>query len=349
MRNKKIFKRKFYELTGSVHIHTEYSHDSTTSLKKILGYAHKYGIDFITVNDHFTKEAENDPVLKKEKKVKCLVGIEVNDKDLINHYLVFGSDDTKKRDTADEYVRFYKEEGAVGFIAHPIDERKNYSIKDYPWTATHLTEFDGIEIWNYVSSWLRNLNPKKNGLFWVLFQNLIIKRPPRKNIEFWDNYINRGFKKAAIGSIDAHTHTLKILGKKISILTHKSLMKSIRTNVLIPRENGVTNNSILQAMKKGNSYIINYKLGRPYDFYAGVTDSKNVKAIFGEEIEFNKDLKFYYKLPSICNVFLYRNGKLYKKDKEEKGYFNLDKPGAYRLEIEKYHFGWIYTNNIYIK
>ena len=126
------------------------------------------------------------------------------------------------------------------------------------------------------------------------------------------------------------------------------MFSSIRTNVLIPEDIPIDQQNILKALKNGNSYIVNYKVGNPYDFYAGIASSKDDNAIFGNELQFSQNMYFYFRLPKIARIKLYRNGKKIASKLDEKGRFEIKQKGNYRLEIYRFGYGWIFTNNIYV-
>jgi len=309
MKNKNIFDKKYFELTGCVHNHTGYSFDAQVRLSKIIKVAKKNELDYITINDHHTMAAREDEAVNKETDLIVIVGAEINDPQKNNHFLVFNTDEIIQGKEAKEYVQHYAESEAISFIAHPFEKRASKRFRKYIWTDKKNDNFDGIEIWNYLSEWIGKLNPKLNGLFFVLFPSLFVKKPLRET---------------------------------------KTLFRSIRTNVLIPEDAQIDQQNILKALKNGNSYIVNYKVGNPYDFYAGIASSKDKSAIFGEELQFTENMYFYFKLPKIARVKLYRNGKKIVSKLDEKGRFEIKQKGNYRLEIYRFGYGWIFTNNIYV-
>ncbi len=347
MKNKNILNKKYFELTGCIHNHTEYSFDAQVKLSKIIRAAKKNSLDYITINDHNTKAAQNDAAVKKETNLIVIVGVEINDPGKNNHFLVFNSDEIIEGKEAHEYVQRYADSDAICFAAHPFEKRASKKFRKYIWTDKKNDGFDGIEVWNYLSEWIGKLNPKLNGLIFILFPSLFVKKPFKEAIEYWDTLNNDGKRRSAIGSVDAHSEKIEKFGLKFSFLTHKTMFSSIRTNVLIPENNSIEQNNILKALKNGNSYIINYKRGNPYDFYAGIA-SINESAIFGEELPFSKEMYFYFKLPKIARVKLFRNGKKIASKLDEKGRFKIKQAGNYRLEIFRYGYAWIFTNNIYI-
>jgi hypothetical protein len=348
MKVKKIFTRKFMELSGSVHNHSCYSYDSNQNVEKIITLAKKQGLDFITINDHNNFAAAKDEAVKNVENLFVIVGAEINDKNNNNHLLVF---DTKKLpDLSDvkDYVSFYTDQKAIRFVAHPFERRLSKQFRKYQWTDKSIDDFDGIEIWNYVSAWLGHLRPSINGLLLVLFPSTFVKKPLRDTLTYWDELNLQGKRRAAIGSTDAHSVDLQKFGLKLTILTHKMLFKTIRTNVLLPEDENIDNKTILAAMKRGNSYVVNYKVGVPYNFYAGIKADNGGEAIFGEEFKLDGEAKLYFRLPFTAKVKLIRNGEKIASKRDDLGYFFIRAKGNYRLEIEKNLRGWIYTNNIYV-
>ncbi|MEA2095886.1 MAG: CehA/McbA family metallohydrolase [Candidatus Cloacimonadota bacterium] len=348
MKNKNIFNKKYFELTGCVHNHTEYSFDAQVKLSKIIKAAKKNELDYLTINDHHTMAAREDKAVKKENDLIVIIGAEINDPEKNNHFLVFNTDEIIQGKKAKEYIQRYAKSEAICFAAHPFEKRVSKRFRKYIWTDKKNDDFDGIEIWNYLSEWIGKLNPKLNGLFFVLFPSLFVRKPLRETLDYWDELNNAGKRMSAIGSVDAHSERIKKFGIKLEFLTHKTLFRSIRTNVLIPEEAQIDQQNILEALKNGNSYIVNYKVGNPYDFYAGIASSKDVSAIFGKELPFTEKMYYYFRLPKIARVKLYRNGKKIASKLDEKGRFEITQKGNYRLEIYRFGYGWIFTNNIYV-
>ncbi len=349
MKTQKIFGKKYLELTGCVHVHSKYSYDSTAEPQDIINAALYNKLDYFTITDHLTIDAKNDIDFLNEKRINIIIGSEINDKNEEHHLLVFNSSKVFSDTKAIEYTRFYQKEGAITFAAHPFEKRSTKKIRKYLWTDLENTDFDGIEIWNAVSDWVSKLKPSLNGAFFVFFPSFFIKSANKKAIKWWDELNLQGKRKSAIGSVDAHTFYYDLLGIKIKFLSHKYLFGTIRTNVLIPEKEKINKQDILTALKKGNSYIVNYKVGYPNGFYAGISKRNGDSAIFGEEIDFVEGLKFYYHSPYFVKAKLYRNGEKIAEHTDNKGAFDILEKGNYRLEITKNFKNWIYTNNIYVK
>lgn len=347
MKKKQIFNRSFYELTGCIHNHSEYSYDGSISLARIIREAKLRELDYITINDHNNRKAAADKHVLKEKDLIVIVGMEINDPNKDHHFLVFNSKEALQNKEVEDYVRFYREQGAIGFAAHPIERRVSSRFRKYEWHKKEVNDFDGIEIWNYLSEWIGKMNPKLNGLFLALFPATFVKKPFPEVLKWWDKLNSTVKRYAAIGSVDAHTERMRKFGIKFKFLRHRTLYKAIRTNVLIESGKTINETNILQALKKGNSYIVNYKNGIPYNFFAGISN-QDTNAILGEDIKFRAGLKFYFRIPKIAKVTLFRDGEKVETKRDENGSFNIEKAGNYRLEITRFGRGWIYTNNIYV-
>ncbi|MCF7920985.1 MAG: PHP domain-containing protein [Candidatus Cloacimonetes bacterium] len=348
MKERSFLQRKYLELTGCLHVHSEYSYDSQTPVSRILEDAQRNKLDYLGLNDHLSDAARLDKTLLAENSIILIPGFEVNDPDNNNHLLVYGDEIVIKDKTAGEYVTEYHNRGAITFAAHPFERRATRKIRKYLWTDQTVNQFNGLEIWNALSNWVAKIRPNVNGLLWVLMAHSFIKRASRKSIIWWDEMNKQGLRKSAIGSVDAHGLVFHKLGLKIVILKHKFMFKTVRTNVLLRIGEEPTIKNILHALAEGRSYIVNYHRGVPYNFYAGIAVPGKAGVSFGEEIEFEEGMHFYFHLPSPARVKLFCDGSELSRQWLRKGSFTLYKKGNYRLEILKFNTGWIYTNNIYV-
>jgi hypothetical protein len=345
---KRIFKRDFLDLTGTIHNHTVYSFDSDEPVSSIVNAAKKRKLEYVCITDHNNLDVIDDPEFKKESKILLIAGMEISDLEDEHHLLVFNNTTLLPQGNVESYLNYYKDANAITFAAHPLEDRVGQRYPKYQWNKLEMDEFDGLEIWNFISSWLRTLNYWRNGVFHLLFPQMFIRRPYRKVLRYWDRLNKQGKRKSGIGAIDAHGAKVKILGIRWKVLTHKHLFAYIRTNVLIPFKEKPDQQDILKALKQGNCYVVNHRLGAPYNFYAGICDDEGNSAICGEDITFGNNLQFYYNLPKSAKVALVHNGTTICKQSGRRGSFPINKPGFYRLEVLRYGLGWIYTNPIYV-
>jgi hypothetical protein len=347
VKTKTFFQRRWREYTGSIHVHTGYSHDSDTPVGEILDAARRRRLDYLMITDHNTRDAARD-LSANHTGVLAVLGVEVEDPTHNNHYLVFGGESIHTGIPAREYLEAYRREGATGFIAHPKELRMTNRYRKYEWTEPEVSEAAGLEIWNYVSHWLGHLHQKLNGLLLLWFPGWFVRKPLRSVLRMWDRLNQEGQRKTGIGSVDAHGMWHSLWGFRFRVLPHRYLFRTIRTNVLLPEETPLTEAAILEALRAGRCYVANYLLGDPDAFYAGICSESGKSAVYGEEIPFEPGLKLYFRLKRDAEVRLYGNGQRMAKQNTSLGWFPIDKPGFYRLEINRYRYGWIYTNPIYV-
>ena len=106
-----------FEYSGALHIHSFFS-DGSGDPKEIAGYADEVNLDYIILTDHNTLRALDEGYEGWYGDTLMLVGCEINDKHIQNHYLALGINETiSTRLPAKEYVKLVKERGGIGFLA----------------------------------------------------------------------------------------------------------------------------------------------------------------------------------------------------------------------------------------
>ncbi len=348
MRTKTIFDRTFLELTGVLHVHTAYSFDCDVSIARIMRGAKRARVDFFMINDHHTFEAKRDPDVVNEKDIIVLTGAEVNDPSGNNHYLVFGSDNVHTKIPASDYMQRYADEGVHGFIAHPLERRRTKRYRKYLWLEKNVSNAAGLEIWNFTSSWIGKLIPSLNPIPMLMFPGFYVRKPLPENLKLWDKWNLEGLRMTGIGSADVHGTRMKLPGLKFRVLPHRRLMKKLRTNVLLTEGTTPNPTNIYKALEDGRCYAVNYGVGDPFGFYAGIVDEHGKGAVSGEDIALKAKLTLYFNLPMSSRVVLIHNGKKIAQWRDQRGNYAITKPGFYRLEISRFGTGWIYTNPIYV-
>ena len=354
MIKKSVFGKEIYEYSGVIHVHTEHSFDGHGSLADIVHTAEHHNVDFICITDHRSLEVKNDLPSISQTEVNVLIGYEMNDAEKNNHYLVFNVDEVFPLSmSAEEYVKETRELGGIGFIAHPFEKRRSKrTLRTYNWTSWNVHDFDGIEIWNYISEWTDKLRIPWNILPKILIPNTSIKRPNKLATKKWDELNNKGLKKAGIGSVDSHENRYSVGPLSISFLPHRKLFGTIRTNIQTrqPLSSDNAAQEILAYMKNGNSYIVNYTHADPLMFYCGIESKSSEKfALPGEEISLKeKDLYLFIYLQQDCNIKIIHNGNLVHTEYMNKVSFPITEKGFYRIEVFIGLKGWLFTNPIYV-
>ncbi|MBD3410398.1 MAG: PHP domain-containing protein [Ignavibacteriales bacterium] len=344
-----------HEYVGSLHIHTTYS-DGTGTVKEIAAAAEEAGLDFIGVTDHNTLRAKREGEERFFGKTLVVVGAELNDKSNRNHYLAFGVEDTSStRVPAAEYVRAVKEQGGIGFTAHPHEKRS--SMKEhppYPWTAWDVEDIHGIEIWNHMSEWMENLTERNKYQSFVHPLRTIVA-PPNETLAKWDE-LARKRPTPAIGGVDAHAHKVNLLGFfTAEVFSYKVLFKSIRTHILADEPITPTRSkrgaekavgTALRALGKGSSFVANYYHGdaRGFRFFA---ETGGAIVGMGDDAPIEGSAKLRAQTPGVVSELrLLRDGKEIERVEADELERDVRKPGAYRVEARLEGKAWIYSNHI---
>ena len=344
-----------FEYVGAIHMHSVFS-DGSGEVPQIAKLADEAGLDFIILTDHNTLRALEEGYENWYGNTLCLVGSEINDKENKNHYLALGINKTySTRISAKEYVRKIKEDGGIGFIAHPHEVRTHMKEHPpYPWVEWNTEDFDGIEIWNHMSEWMENLT-EENKYQAFLHPLRTIVAPNEVTLKTWDE-LNLKRKVVGIGGVDAHAHKYNLLGfLEVEIFPYKVLFKSIRTHILLEteliRENSEesiqkSKDAIYGALVNGRCFFANnyHADSKGFRFFA---ESDGKIYHMGDYINNADKTRLRVLLPvQNAEIRLIRNGEMIAKTDDKSAEFIIDKNGVYRVEVYIHNKAWIYTNHI---
>ncbi len=346
-----------YEYVGALHMHSTFS-DGSGEVTDIAKAADEVGLDFIALTDHNTLRALKEGYEKWYGNTLLLVGCEINDKENKNHYLAFGIEDTfSTRLSAQEYVKMVKENGGIGFLAHPHEKRTHMKEHPpYPWVDWSINDFNGIEIWNHMSEWMENLT-EENKYQAFLHPLRSIDSPPPETLKVWDE-LNQKRKVVGIGGVDAHAHKYNLLGfMEVEIFPYKVLFKSIRTHILTneeiikgenEKEIKQAKNNIYGSLSAGNCFVANDYHGDSKGFrFFGEASGKFFQ--MGDSISGERNIKLKVLLPvPKATVKLIKNGILIDDVETDEAQFIVKEKGAYRIEVKLNNKSWIYSNHIRI-
>lgn len=345
------------EYIGALHMHSTFS-DGSGEVPDLAKYAGEVGLDYIILTDHNTLRALDEGYEKWYGDTLLLVGAEINDKENKNHYLAFGIDKTySTRTPAKEYVKKVKEEGGIGFLAHPHEKRKHMKEHPpYPWTEWDTNDFTGLEIWNHMSEWMENLT-EENKYQAFLHPLRSITSPPKETLKLWDE-LSKERKVVGIGGVDAHAHKYNLLGfLEVEIFPYKVLFKSIRTHILSnnklkkddsKKDVDRSKKIIYDALRDGKCFVANDYHGdsKGFRFYA---EQKNKRFEMGDSISSPTDVVLKVQIPEReADIKLIRNGKTFKKKSGKEVEFEINENGVYRVEVFTHGKAWIYSNHIRI-
>jgi len=327
---------ELHEYVGALHIHSNFS-DGLRPIPEIAKIAGECGLDFLLFADHMTLEPLKLGLERWYGSVLAVIGYEINDSDNRNHYLAFRIKEVLPRElSAQEYVRRVKENGGVGFIAHPDEKRTAFpDYPPYPWTAWDAEGYDGIEIWNHASEWMETLN-RLNKYYLVMHPLRFLKGPEKETV------------MSGIGGLDAHAYPYRIGPITIYIFRYKVLFKSIRTHILVPgklsEDAEKARDSVLDALTGARCFISNHRWGDARGFVFEAR-SNGGTYIMGDTVH-GDEAEFFVRVPSPGSITLLKDGKAVAGAQGNVLTCRMTQHGAYRVEVRKKKKPWIFSNHI---
>lgn len=335
---------------GTVHIHTELS-DGTGNIKSIVSAAKKAGLDWIIITDHNiynTEEGYYDGIL-------VIKGEEISP-ECENHYIALGINKQIEPSTPGEYVNQVRLNGGFGFMAHPDEgtyasnKKRANKYRPISWTANEVLP-DGIEIWNWFSTWADNLSDKNifHLIYAYLFKHELVKYPNPLTIKRWDEY-NRNSDKIvpAIGGADAHALKIKKYIIPLTIFPYSVHFSTILNIVNLKdslSENFKTaKQQILTALKYGNNMIINTHVSKIIPDINAVNSNGIFKS--GQRCILDDNTFLNIKCSKKYTAKIFHDGNLIYSAEEKSHSIKLSDIGKYRTELWCNDKAFIFTNPI---
>lgn len=345
-------KHGYHHLTGCIHMHTPDS-DGTKTHPEVTALAREVGLDYLIFTDHMTlksREAQE----RFHDGLLAIVGYEHNDRDDRNHYLLLNSPRVYDSHlSAAEYVAQGAADSALGFIAHP-DEQRPYEGKfpPYPWVDWSAEGFTGIEIWNQMSDWMERLEKATfPGKVALLFSpRKFMKSPPAATLRRWDE-LSLVRRITGIGGVDAHGFPYRLGFKTLTIFPYKVHFRSLRTHLLLAEplasDASQAKDQVLRALSEARVYFSNHRRGDAEGFlFRGHQDGKTV--ISGGILDKPEGATLEALTPAKAEIRLLCNGQIVARTESTRLEFSVSGPGAYRVEVRRSGKGWIFSNHIRI-
>jgi hypothetical protein len=136
---------------------------------------------------------------------------------------------------------------------------------------------------------------------------------------------------------------------KLDLDPYERSLSYVSTHLLLRDFN---EKSVRQALKQGHAYVAHDWLCDPTGFTFIAERTGKRRAIMGDEVKFERDLRLRLEAPSAGSIKLFRNGTVIRELKSDKLEFEVTEAGVYRaevwLEIDGEQRPWIYANPIRI-
>ncbi|MDD5674012.1 MAG: PHP domain-containing protein [Chitinivibrionales bacterium] len=337
------------EVCGALHLHTTYS-DGGSTVHQLIGAAREAGLDYIIITDHETMAARQNGYEGFTNNLFVAVGYEHNDADQKNHYLVIGpANVTGIKGPPQAYIDAVKNDGGVGFLAHPFEKRKFLkNFPSYEWTALSATGYDGIELWNQMSEWLEHLRGNAH-LYHLFCPRKFLHRIDAAHLKFWDAQNSRRFV-SAVGGVDAHTMRYAWGPLHLTIFPIKVELKGIRTHLYLSAElprNDIASAKqlVMNALRDGHGFLCNFRRGDARTARIGLWDNAGGFFLPGKtDRQIVLPAVIRVCLPQAGFVKLIHNGLVSAEARGRAAEFKITTPGLYRVEVYKQKNAWIYSN-----
>jgi len=348
----------YTDYKGVIHVHTSLGGHSTGTFAELHAGAKANGLDFVIMTEH--PQAEFDTAAMTLNGVHAGVlfvnGSEVSTTDGDRLLLIPGPANLDERRATKEFIDQQHASHGLAFAAYPTDSQT--------WRANAV---DGVEVYNLFTN-TKQINRAVtffDGLWSyrsypdLMFANFFAR--PNENLQRWDAAISSSNRKlVAIAGNDAHSNVgfgladssgKQIFGVKLD--PYERSFRTVRTHVLIKKDQALTRESLLEAISLGHCYLSFDIFSEATGFEFRVLPSNE---IMGDETAFKSDLELMAKAPLASRFVLLKNGLPVVELSGANARFPVSGPGSYRIEVYLDSLPapatgkpWIISNPIYVR
>jgi hypothetical protein len=375
----------YHEVFGNIHMHTTYS-DGTGTFGDIVDAARRAGLDFVYVTDHNILVREREEGYRRG--VLTLVGQEIHDEKRVperTHLLCLGvrEDVSAYASSPQAVVDAVARQGALSFLAHPIEEYTAFLPDHYSWEDWDVTGYSGVELWNYMAGFRGYIPSKLHAILVLYAPQWFMRGPLPAMLQKWDALCAER-PTIAIGGTDVHAWSYKIAGPlRRTFLTYVHCANALNTHLLLDRplnrnrgrprhdmpadapEVQEDHAAFIDALARGHCWV-GYDIVAPtkgFRFEAWQRPLHQVPstaeppdAIMGDTLAPPTEGRatfFRVSAPQKGEIRLLRNGETAAVGKGRTLEYWAAEPGVYRIEVWKRQWaksrGWIFSNPIYIR
>lgn len=351
----------YVDYKGVIHAHSFLGGHSTGTFQELLDGASQNGLDFVLMTEHVSDAFDTSSMTLTGRRgdVLWVGGNEISTYEG-DRFLVFcGFEDlpSLSRLPTVDFLEEIHSRGHLAFVAYPGRFRS--------WNA----EMDGIEVFSL------NSNARKmNALMFVFdaiwsyrsYPELTLARyfkRPDDDLAAFDSIAKRR-KITLTGGNDSHSNlgihigddsNNKLIDLKLD--SYSTTFSLLRTHVLVPAGEELTQVSLLEALKHGRSFLGFDVLGDAAGFSFSA-ENGTARHTLGDLVSIGEGpWKLSARTPLPARMVLFRDGtEVYRSQADSVLEFIADEKGSYRVEAYIDSFGppfdkmpWIISNPIYIR
>ena len=351
----------FQEYKGVSHVHSFLGGHSSGNFQDIIDAARTNELDFVLMTEHTERDINTAAMTLRGSYGNALFvnGNEVSVNNVGRLLLIPGlesqSDATASIETLSQQA---KAKQGLAIVAYPQEFAG--------WTTN---AYDGVEVYNVYSN-AREMNRAAmlfDGLWsyraypTLLFANFYSR--PTVNLRLWDEALSHGRRLTALAGNDAHANVGVALrdagGRTLLGLQLDPYARSfalVRVHLLLPRNQQLTSESLLSALREGHCFI-------GFDLFSDTTGfrftgiSGGETRIQGDELRLLGEARLTVTAPLPGRIVLLRNGAAVQEQTGKNiAEFVIKEAGNYRCEVYLPQLPhpvreqpWIISNPIYVR
>ncbi len=363
---------EYHEYFGNIHMHTTHS-DGVGDFEELVQAAASVGLHFVFVTDHNVLVRDTEEGYRHG--VLTLVGEEVHDPGLKpegNHLLCLGVEEdlTHLGPDPQKLIDGVKAQGALPFLAHPIERFTKLIPAHYPWHNWEVTGYHGVELWNYMSGFRGIVTSRVQALLMGFFPHLFTTGPLPEMLAKWDE-LTAERPVVALGGVDVHAETYHIGPIRRCFLPYEHCARALNTHLLTEEAFVGPNGSqptgkddsavghdrrqVLGALGAGRCWL-GYDLVEWTTGFRFQAEHDRGNGVMGDTIGApspGQATHFSAFAPADGTIRLLRGGKLVAESQGRRLEHTDTEPGVYRVEVWKKRWGrprgWIFSNPIYVR
>ena len=336
----------------ALHVHSRYSY-GTGRVVEIIEAGKKAGLDVLWLTDHDNRHAAKEPGAGYRDKLLFLVGMEITPP--TNHYLALGEIDPVDSSLPfQEIIDGVRQQGGLGFVAHPEDSgNATARLPSYRWTDRAVYGFTGLEIWNHLSDWSRQIHHLMGGAWaaWHPFSGLEGAWPA--TLRLWDRLAMQG-PVVGIGGADAHAAHVGRGPFRFTVFPYRTSFSAILNHVCLDTPLSSqwqeAQTQLLGAFKSGQVAVLNASLGSEKGFRFWLSDPEGRVWPMGSSVSWQNGLLLEGQSPVFVQWEIWRDGKIVEKVDGTALLRKIGQTGVWRVVLRRgrRQAVWLYSNPIYI-
>jgi hypothetical protein len=343
------------EVSAVIHVHTRWS-DGSGTVDEVLQAAHTAGVEVLWLTDHDTLAARQNPGNGWYGSTLLLTGTEMTPPQ--NHLLALGV--TRVPDREGPWagaVADVLEQGGVAIVAHPDDPGNPFlRLPSYRWTERDVLSISGLEIWNHLSQWMRDIRSIRQGIRAVRDPWHGASSPDPRTLALWDRL---GQVRPLVGIAGTDAHAVRVGHRRLgmTVMPYAVVFRTLRTHLLThqPLSGDVRRDEALlvEALRRRRALVVSLRAGdvRGFRFWAE-TGSRRVD--MGDEVEWLPPMTFQIVSPVPADLRLLRDGVPVAAVHSASLSAPATGPGVWRVEAWRRQgrglsVPWILTNPIYVR